>query len=345
MDFERLDGKAPSREEIKRRVEHVKAILVHHPKFAEILDELEEMLTLSEDSVSPEGLFLFGPTGAGKSSVTIEFTARYPRNTVVEAEREYTHIPVLHVRVPPRATPRMLASKVLEIMGDPFHHKGTESELTSRIHHYVRELKIRMIILDEFQHLIDAETDYVLATASNWVKTFTEEIKIAVVLCGMPESVKVFISNPQLDRRFCNKVELAPFAYGTPEEILTFRIFLKKIDELLPFLDSAQLADPRLADKIYYISNGVPFYVMKLLEKATYFAAKEGADKITESHLAIALTKIKQVGRPYVINPFKDNQFDMSAALKSEKDAEGRYKEKLMIKRRRTREKRETPSN
>lgn len=337
MKFERLNGKAPNREEIKRRVEHVKTILVHHPLFGQILNELEEMLVLSEDSVSPEGLFLYGPTGAGKSSVTEEFTKLYKRHTIIQENREYTHIPVLHVRVPPRATPRMLASKILEIMEDPLHHKGTESELTSRIHHYIKELGVRMIILDEFQHLIDAETDYVLATASNWVKTFTEEIRIAVVLCGMPESIKVFISNPQLDRRFCNKVELVPFAYGTTNEILIFRIFLTKIDELLPFSDSANIADPVLADKIYYISNGVPFYIMKLLEKATYFAVKEGADKIMESHLALSLTKIKQVGRPYVANPFEDTQFDLSAALKSEKDAEERFKEKLMIKRKRTR--------
>ncbi|MEK4510135.1 TniB family NTP-binding protein [Paenibacillus sp. FSL K6-2524] len=334
MEFERLNGVAQNSDEIKRRVEHVKGIIVHHPKYEQLLEELEMMLVLSEGSVSPEGLYIFGPTGVGKSTVTTEFTDRYPREIVKKEDKEFPRIPILHVRVPPKATPRMLASKVLEIMGDPFHHKGTESELTSRIHHFVRSLGIKMIILDEFQHLIDADTDHVLATASNWVKTFTEEIRIAVVLCGMPESNKVFIRNGQLDRRFCNKVELEPFAYGTPEEIITFRIFLKKIDGLLPFADSANLADPRKADKIYYISKGIPFYVMKLLENATFFAVKAGDDQITESHMARAMLKIKQVARPYVVNPFTDTNFGLEAVIRGETDAMTRYKEKLMIKKR-----------
>lgn len=85
-----------------------------------------------------------------------------------------------------------------------------------------------MIILDDFQHLIDADTDHVLKTASNWVKTFTEEVGIAVVLSGMSDSLKVFLANPQLDRRYCNKIELLPFSFGTADEIISFRTFLKK---------------------------------------------------------------------------------------------------------------------
>ncbi|WP_219837585.1 TniB family NTP-binding protein [Paenibacillus sp. R14(2021)] len=247
MSFESLNGKKASNEELKRRVEHVKKIIVHHPGYGELLEELEMMLVLSEGSVSPEGLYIYGPTGVGKSTVTEEFTARYPRELVKTNEGEYTHITVLHVRVPPKATPKMLASKILEVMGDPGHHKGTLTDLTSRIHYFVRELGIKMIILDEFQHLIDADTDHVLTTASNWVKTFTEEIKIAIVLCGMPESVSVFLSNPQLDRRYCNKVSLEPFKYGTLKEIIDFRTFLQKIDMELPFHSRSNIADPFLA--------------------------------------------------------------------------------------------------
>lgn len=337
MDFERLDGKAPDSKELKRRVEHVKKIIVHHPKYENLLEEMETIIDLSDDSVSPDCLYIFGPTGAGKSTVTREFTARYPRAMKETDDRAYMHIPVLRVVVPPKATPRMLASKVLEDMGDPFSHKGSESELTSRIHHFAKELGIRVFIFDEFQHLIDADTEYVLATASNWVKTFTEEIGIAVILCGMPESVKIFISNTQLDRRFCNKVALEAFAYGTVEEILIFRIFLQKVDKLLPFAELANLADPRIADKLYYISNGIPFYVMKLLEYTTYIAVKAGADKIAESHLAKALLKVKQVARPFVGNPFSEPHFDLEAALKAEGDAMNKYKEKLMIKRKKPR--------
>ncbi len=121
------------------------------------------------------------------------------------------------------------------------------------------------------------------------------------------------------------------------EEVLTFRIFLQKVDKLLPFAELANLADPRTADKLYYISKGVPFYVMKLLEYAAYLAVKAGADKIAETHLAKALLKVKQVARPFVTNPFTAPNFDLETALVSENDAMNKYKEKLMIKRKKGR--------
>lgn len=158
----------------------------------------------------------------------------------------------------------------------------------------------------------------------------------------MPESVSVFLSNPQLDRRYCNKVMLEPFKYGTSEEILMFRTFLKKIDMDLPFPNPSNIADPHLADKIYYISRGIPFYVMKLMERATYFAALQGADQISETHMAQALPKLKQVARPYVINPFTDINFDLASVISSETDAEDRYKEKLMVNKKKSKGKKST---
>lgn len=330
--FESLMGQGASIQELVKRKEHVKGIIVHHPQFLELLDELEMMLYFSEGSVSPEGVYIYGDTGVGKSTLTLKFRDRYPKEHIIEDEQEYTRIPVLHVRVPPKATNRMLASKILEKMGDPLHYKGTEALLTSRIHHYVKKLGIKMLILDELQHLIDAETEHVLKTASNWVKTFTEEVGIAVVLSGMPESLHVFLANPQLDRRYCNKIELLPFSYGTTEEIISFRTFLKKIDGQLPFSEVSNLADPELSGKIYYVTKGVPFYVMKLLEEATVIAAMNGSDSIRQIDLAKALTKIKQVGRPFVSNPFLHEMFDLSSLFTKEHDAETKHKEKLIEK-------------
>lgn len=324
-EFQELNGVKPSRQELKRRVEHVKKIIVHHPHYQQVLEELEMRFELGEDSVSPDCLYLYGPTGAGKSTVTSEFTKMYPREEVVTDTREYTRIPVLHVKVPPKATPRSLASKILFDMGDPNHFRGTETELTSRVHHLVEKCDIKMIVLDEFQHLIDSDTHYVLVTASNWVKTFTEEIKIPVVLCGMPESMRIFINNPQLDRRFTNKIELSPFRYGTAAEITTFRKFLREVEKQLPFAKHSNLSDVAIADRIYYTSLGIPFYVMQLLIEATTYAVNAGCDSIELRHLNQAFKKIKQTARPFTMNPFEAEDFELAAELKKEKEQDDKY--------------------
>lgn len=337
--YVRLNGIPPQLDEMKRRIEQVKGIIIHHPKYDQMLSHLEETLLLSDGTVSPDSLFIYGPTGVGKSTVTKEFTDRHPRHEVITSTRKYTRIPVLHVRVPPKATPKALASKVLYTMGDPLHDKGSESQLTSRIHGYIRDLEIKMIILDEFQHLIDSDTDHVLTTASNWVKTFTEESTIPIVLCGMPESVNIFAKNEQLDRRYCNKESMGAFQYSTKEEITEFRVFLHKVEKELPFADPSNLSDIKIADKLYYISLGVPFYVMKLLEIATKEALKNGEDSINESHLQSGLTKIKQITRPFRTNPFNNYKFNLVEELSNEKASEDRFKLQLLGEKHRNRKK------
>ncbi|SEB26015.1 MULTISPECIES: TniB family NTP-binding protein [unclassified Paenibacillus] len=324
--FERLNGAPASRVEHKRRKEHVKKIIVHHPQYNEVLEQLEDMLYMSDGSVSPDQLFIFGPTGVGKSTVTTEFKDRYPPVEVFTSDKHYTRIPVLHVRVPPKASPKALASKLLNQMGDPFFNVGTEVQMTSRIHHFIRELEIKMIILDEFQHLIDSDRDSVLATAANWVKTFSEESSIPVVLCGMPNSINIFAKEKQLDRRYATKLSLKGFEYFTAEDKVMFRAFLDKVEQELPFADKSNLSNIRLADKLFYISMGIPFYVMKLLEFATEVASKKGEDSIHESHLEQALKKIGQVSRPFRVNPFNQDNFDLIDELSRETKKEGNSK-------------------
>ncbi|MBJ9989265.1 MULTISPECIES: TniB family NTP-binding protein [Paenibacillus] len=337
--FKRLNGIRPDREEMKRRKEHVKSIIIHHPKYNEILEQLEDMLYMSDGTVSPDQLFIYGTTGVGKSTVTKEFTNRHPSIIVSDSHRTYKHIPVLHVRVPPKATRKALASKILHQMGDPMFNKGTEVELTGRIHHFISELKMKMIILDEFQHLIDTDTDHVLATAANWVKTFSEESAIPIVLCGMPNSLNIFVKEEQLDRRYAYKEQMEAFNYAEADEIITFRAFINKVEEELPFADASNLADRKMADKLYYISLGVPFYIMKLLEFGTEVALKAGEDKITEMHLQIALRKIKQVSRPFRVNPFNMAGFNLEKELKKEHAEENRFKANLLGDKQRTRKK------
>lgn len=332
--FERLNGMPPNKEEMKRRKEHVKSIIIHHPKYNEMLEQLENMLYMCEGAVSPDQLFIYGPSGVGKSTVTKEFTDRHPSEWVNTPTRKFRRIPVLHVIVPPKATPKTLASKILYQMGDSFHSKGTEVQLTSRIHHFIRELEIKMIILDEFQHLINSETDHVITTAANWVKTFSEESAIPIVLCGMPNSINIFVKEEQLDRRYSYKEPMEAFQYTDAKEIINFRAFLDKVEEELPFADSSNLADKKLADKLYYISLGIPFYIMKLLEFGTEVALKEGEDKITESHLQQGLRKIKQVSRPFRINPFNIDGFDLGEELSKEKAAEDRFKAQILAEKR-----------
>ncbi|MFT9849400.1 TniB family NTP-binding protein [Aneurinibacillus sp. REN35] len=314
--FESLNGVRPTLPEYAKRVAHVKAIVVKHPNFNEVFSELEEIHALSKESVITDQLCILGPTGAGKTTLVDEYVANFPR----QVQKERTVIPVLNVKVPPRARfPKVLASKILRTMGDPLFDSGTEENMTHRIQNFVKACRIEIIILDEFQHLIDRDTDHVLATASDWLKTFIEEINIPVVLCELPESERIFKHNEQLDGRYPNRAFLHPFSFSTTEEKLAFRKFLKAIDHELPFSKLSNLADPDVAGKLYYFSFGVPRYVMDLLKQATKFALKKGQDHVCEVDLGDAFQKITRSIRPFAINPFANKNFNLDEEIEKER--------------------------
>ncbi|MDH6374324.1 putative AAA+ superfamily ATPase [Paenibacillus sp. PastF-3] len=320
IKFESLNGKPASFSDYVQRVAHVKSILVMHPKFAEALSELEEIHELSKHSVMTDQLCILGPTGAGKTTMVEQYASKFPRIL----ERERTVIPILNVKVPPRArSPKVLASKILRVMQDPMFNAGTEENMTNRIQYFVKACDIQMIILDEFQHLIDRETDHVLANASDWLKTFIEEVNIPVVLCGLPVSERIFEHNEQLDGRYPNRILLPPFAFSTNEEIIEFRKFIVSIDKQLPFYKLSHLSDPDIAAKIYYFSFGVPRYIMDLLKQATKYALKKGNDQITQIELRDSFDKITRSIRPYAINPFEQKNFDLMDEIEKERKLQG----------------------
>lgn len=309
MNFKTLGGSVPDLVEIKIRKEHVENIIIQHPKFMATFNEIKEHHLLATTSPEPKGLFLYGDTGVGKTSILREYTARYPQYI----EDGIVKKPILYSKVPVGATPKSVASSILLGLGDPNYDRGTEINLTKRLTRFLYKDKcdVKMIIIDEFQHIIDRDTDKVLKKASDWVKSFAEDAGIAMIICGLPESSKIFERNEQLDRRFSLKHGMKKFEYETKEQQLEFRGFLNSIDEVLPFSLRSNLSKKYLSDKIYYATKGIPYYVKLLLIESTVLALKSGRDFIDEIDLDMAYERINISKRKFAINPFRIDNFDL----------------------------------
>ncbi|MFC0414161.1 TniB family NTP-binding protein [Cytobacillus solani] len=315
LPFKRLNGIPASKEDVRNRREHVKRIVIAHPNYSDLLTEIEEVHYYSKGSVKPDSLFLSGEAGVGKSTLLEDYTSRFPRDIV----NNNTVIPVLYSTLPVGATPKTVAARLLYSLGDPAYDKGTEISQTSRLLNFIKKCKVELIIIDEFQHLLDRDTKHILNKASEWVKSFCDEAGVPIILCGFPESKKIFKFNSQLDRRFLTKLSMEGFRYYTKEEQIEFRAFLKSIDEQLPFIDRSSLASKQLADKFFYATNGIPSHVNKILYEATGLAAKSGNDSIDENHLYDAFNKIEFTTRPFVTNPFTVKNFNIVEAFELEK--------------------------
>jgi Cdc6-like AAA superfamily ATPase len=152
-------------------------------------------------------LLITGESGVGKTTLCKKYVERYPRIDLTEK----TKVPVLLARIPFPATPKNLVTVLLAELGDPLSDKGTTFSKTKRLFKLLKECEVELIILDEFQHFIDRDSDKVLNTISDWLKQLINESKLPIVLVGLSESIKILEANSQLRRRFAMSDELTNF--------------------------------------------------------------------------------------------------------------------------------------
>lgn len=180
-----------------------------------------------------------------------------------------------------------------------------------------------MLILDEFQHFIDRDSAQVLKTVTDWLKNLILDTNLPIILIGLPEAEQVlkFKSHSQLSRRFANRHYLRPFVWqqdGAEE----FRTFLHLIESKLPLLEASNLADEDMARRLYFASDGIVAYIMKLMRYGTYLALQQNLEKLDLKLLAIAFEKYVHADKPAKVNPFLTDKFELEEFKTSRPTAE-----------------------
>ncbi|MDU0203997.1 TniB family NTP-binding protein [Paenibacillus sp. MAH-36] len=292
-------------------MEKVKKLIVFHPMFQKIYQEMFKCHMLSKNSAKSECLCIFGESGTGKTTVLELYRDKFPRRE----ESQGSIIPVLIVELPSSATPKDVASKILFELGDPYFDKGTEKTMKVRIVDFIQNCGVQLVILDEFNHLIDSDTKRVLQKVADWIKGLANSVNVPIILSGVPSAEKIFRYNIQLDTRFTNRLRLQQFKFNKD-----FRGLLKAIDEAHPFTESSHLSDPKMTEKLYYATKGNMRILMRLIESATFEAVAANRNKLTEDDLYIGFSGIELSARPHVVNPFNDTSFNFKVAIAEERN-------------------------
>ncbi|MCX9026146.1 MAG: TniB family NTP-binding protein [Candidatus Methanoperedens sp.] len=301
----------------------VSRILIKYPRFNETVKKIEYCHKTTQSSSESENLFIGGFTGVGKSTVCKEYVKQYPRYD----DGDVTKIPVLMIRIPSPATEKGLVTKLLHEMGDPLAEKGSKSVLTLRLMRYIEKCEVKLIILDEFQHFIDRDSQKVLRTVTDWLKVLIEDTGVAVVLLGLDggghvnNSGIIFDANPQLSRRFAHRHVLEPFKFSSDKEIDEFEKFLYMFDTHLPLEQISNLSEDETAFRFYYATDGVVGYVTKLLKFGTSMALESKEKHLTNDILAKAFDQHVKSDKTWKINPFGSSTIeDIEEALENPKE-------------------------
>lgn len=279
----------------------IKKIFISNQQLDDILNDIKDCREESNGETEPECMLVVGDTGSGKTTLIDKYLSENPRTE----NESGSIIPILFTTLPPNATPVTASEKLLSDLGDPFAFQKSKDpvELAKKIVTLLHQCQVELIIIDEFQHMIDRKQKAILHSAADWLKILILDSKIPVALFGMPYSTVILDTNSQLNGRFELQHHLEPFRVKNKNDLVKYKTFLALLDESLPFKESSNLASKELMMRIYAFSKGNMRRIRKLINRASKYALEDSALRIEIHYFIKAAPKVSRNACEH-FNPF-----------------------------------------
>jgi hypothetical protein len=318
--METVDFAKFSRDEKHKITERM---LIRYSFFNHIKSQLQHCQTFSKIAAEPECILITGVRGSGKTTIMNSYAADHPRIITSKG----TIVPVLKARVPSPASTKNLVTELLKSLGDPNPTTGSVHVQTLRLKSLLKDCEVEMIMLDEFHQFLDQDSYSILYGMTDWLKNLIDDTKCSIALWGLGYSKYILKANEQLERRFSIRETIKPLAWHMrkePQEEISFFKFLKYLDGGLPFVEKSLLDSEEMAFRIYYATDGIVGFIMKLIRRAAYFAIEENLPSLNLMVLARAYDERLSHRDPTRKNPFNFaiKALDLEEIDKSDRESE-----------------------
>ncbi len=264
--------------EHQRVIASVKKLVISHPQFEAALKTIVTAYELRKNVQVVQNIICTGESGTGKSTLKECIRKLYERYDV----KDKTIIPVLVVETPSAPTVKSLAEQMLIQLDDKNYTRGSAIDKTNRILNYIKKCGVMLIIFDELQHFIDQGKRRSPYEVSDWLKTIIDRAGTATILMGLERSEQILKVNEQLRRRFSKRIILSAFDIDNRSSRNNFKGLIKILDEKVGLPNRIDITEQSLIYSIYYATNGIIDYLVKL-----FIGAYECALHYEKSELCI----------------------------------------------------------
>ena len=303
--LDRDEQPTPHQPDIERMTRRLRKVFIHIPHVERLMARMERLYAHRCTTEEPEHLMIVGESGVGKTRVLQE----YCRHKLSVDHPEFREIPVLYVPVMPSCTIKKLATEVLKALGSPFWNRGNEQDRTDQVLKLLPVCRVRLIILDEVNHLLDRgrhNTHYAVADS---IKQFGDKTGVSLVLAGTPVVEDMPFTNEQLRGRFGEVFRLAPLTLATDTDIEIFVSVLGSFASLLSGLDSVDITSKPLVRSMAFASAGRLRALRRLLVRAVELAGEQSPPALTLQTLERAFSEVIYPDARPERNPFS-RKFD-----------------------------------
>jgi Cdc6-like AAA superfamily ATPase len=280
----------------------IRRIFIRLPHVESALSRMSELASHQCEDMEPEHLLITGQAGVGKSLVLKKF-----RDSQRPIEHpHFREIPVVYTEVPAACSIKKLAGEMLKSMGSPFWNRGTEADRTHQLLTLLKECKVRLVMLDEVNHLVDRGKSATHYAVGDWIKQLTDKAGISFVLAGTPMARVLLVTNAQIRSRFGEEIAIEPLSLASAQEALIFKKTLKAFQSLLGTLDCVDLAGQEMLRRMAYACGGRLRSLVDLLVRSVELAAVSKPQALTMSALEGAFSQVIYSKAPKERNPFNE---------------------------------------
>ncbi len=231
-------------------------------------------------------LLIYGVSGAGKSMLLEKFKRDHaPKRANRDGQRS-----IIATQMPPIPVVRSLYGEIVRTLGGNIRPTARFYELEHAALSLLTHANPRMLIVDEFQHLLSCSAREQRA-ALNMVKFLSNERRMTIVAAGTHEALHVMRFDPQIASRF-EQMELP--IWTESDEL---RRFIAGYLAMLPVRKNPTAIDQRFIEYLLALTDGVTGRIIDLLRRAA-------TDALTHKSKSVGLDQLLIAGAhlPAIIN-------------------------------------------
>ena len=284
-------------EEQRRRLLAFNDCFVEHPALTTIIEDFERLRFNRTLGGEQQSMLLTGDTGSGKTQLINHYSKRF----FSQQRRNVLTKPILVSRIPSKLTLEHTIIQLLMDLGQfgTEYRTGRSHELglTESLVSCLQLCETELIIINEFQELIEFKSAQYKQLIANRLKYISEETQIPIVLVGMPWA-ELIAEEPQWASRLICRRQIPYFKLSEgPEDFVRF---LKGLAIRMPFDLPPKLEEKHTTLALFAACRGEVRKLKHLLNEAVKMALFDGAKTLIKEHLA----KAYQLFYPSLTNPF-----------------------------------------
>lgn len=282
---------------ISERIAYFKNYTMAHPKLLSASQKL--MLTLEEPAATSL-MFLFGPTGIGKTTLLRRMTQKLLEATRPDMERDKGFIPIAGVET---VTPEFsnfdwkdFYLRALTVLKDPcielpISQRMTNLKLRMSVESALRHRRLKVFYIDEAQNLSKVASGRKLRDQTDCIKSLANITRVQFILAGTYELLILRNLSAQLCRR-SQDIHLERYKADNSEDLRAFQGIVQTFQRHLPLQIEPDLL--KHWDFCYERCVGCIGILKDWLSRALFSALLKGDKTLTFSDLESHALKTEQ---------------------------------------------------